>query len=252
MKILVSFALDAEFAPWRKQREFHCIAREPYRMYEAAMGAYTLRIVLTGAGPEPARRAMEATLEHAPYLCISSGLAGGLKPMHRPGEILVARTVGELSGGPAISSDETLLAAAVDHGAKTVESFLTSPTLAQTAEDKCGMGAIADAVEMESFPVLAACRERGIPAVAIRAVSDAAETDLPYRFERALDEQGRIHVPRLLAQVARRPQRIPALVQFARQSRRAAAALAQFLDVYVGSLAAQMNTYEWESPVAAT
>ena len=67
----------------------------------------------------------------------------------------------------------------------------------KTVEDKRRMGQIADAVDMESFFILNEAQERGIPGVAIRAVSDAADERLPLDFTQVLDERGRVRISRL-------------------------------------------------------
>jgi predicted trehalose synthase len=88
--------------------------------------------------------------------------------------------------------------------------------------------------------------------VAIRAVSDGVGEDLPVDFNRVLTKQGDVSIPRILGEVLRSPQSLPALVRFGQQSRRAADALAKFLDNYLRILVQQLNQVETESPVAAT
>ena len=113
------------------------------------------------------------------------------------------------------------------------------------------MAEFGDAVDLESYAVLTEATRRGVPAVALRAVSDTWEADLPYDFERTLDDRGQVRLGALIAQVVWRPQRLAALVRLGRDSRRAAARLAQFLDLYVESVATQMGALEQEL-VAAT
>jgi adenosylhomocysteine nucleosidase len=102
-----------------------------------------------------------------------------------------------------------------------------------TAVEKEALGASGDAVDMESVYIFAAASQREIPAVAIRAVSDGVESDLPLDFDRTFNERGAVSVPRVLRQIAARPHRIGGLLRLAHESGRAAAALAAFLDVYV-------------------
>ncbi len=252
MKVLVTFAVETEFEPWRRQREFRRIALAPHPIHEAGIGESTVRVLLTGMGGENARRAMQAALAELPDLCISSGLAGALKPGYRPGEILAARHVSDVRGRSLSETPADLLVVAADCGAKVVDLFLTSNRVVRESQEKRWMGQFADAVDMESDVVLAEAAGRGVPGVAIRAIGDTCEMNLPYEFDRVADSCGRIHFSGLLAQVVRRPHRLPALVSLGRQCRRAAASLAQFLDVYAGSPALRMNAYALESPVAAT
>ena len=255
MKILVTLAVDAEFAPWRRLRSFHRIAVPPgghKAAYEAQIENSVVRVLLTGIGGENARRAMHAALDQdMPDVCISSGLAGGLEPAYRPGEILAARAVGEVKGGRVMNSDSALLRVATEHGARSAELFLTSTRLVRESQEKRGMGQFGDAVEMESFPVLAASCGQGIPSIAIRAIGDAAGDDLPLDFSQALTPEGEVSIPKVLAQLARDPRALPKAARFAQQCRRAAQSLVRFLDVYVGSLPAEINAYALESRVAA-
>ncbi len=252
MKVLVTFAAKTEFAPWRRRRRFQRMAFDPHPIYEAGIGENTVRVLLTGMGGENAGRAVQAALSDLPDLCVSSGLAGGLKPDYRPGEILAARHVSDVRGQRLSESPIELLAAAAECGANVVDLFLTSNRVVRESQEKRWMGQFADAVEMESDAVLAEAARCGVPAVAIRAIGDTCEMDLPYEFDRVIDPCGRMHLPVLLAQVARRPHRLPELVRLGRQCRHAAASLARFLDVYVGSPALHANAYALESPVAAT
>ncbi len=248
MKVLVTFAVDAEFAPWRARHNFQQDSQASIRGYRTRVGADEVFAVLTGIGPHHASGAMGVALADRPDLCISSGLVGALRPEHRVGEILVAQAITTSASERILESAGALLEYAIGCGAKRVEWFYTSETLVRTAREKSNLSLAADAVDMESYAIFAAAADAGVPAVAVRAVSDLAKEDMPYDFERALDTRGRISVPRLLGQVMHRPHRLPALARLARQSRDAAASLAQFLDVYVGTVCA-----EWmESPVAAT
>ncbi len=253
MKALVTFAVASEFAPWRQLRGFRPVVLSPHPVYEAAAGETAVRVVLTGMGAENASRAIRAAMEEdLPDVCISTGLVGGLKPVYRAGDILAARRVSEASGRSEMESSAELLRAAAGCGAHLAELFLTSERVLVESQEKLRLGQMADAVEMESYPVLAEAARHGVPAVAIRAVSDTCETDLPYDFSRAVDARGRIRLAGVLAQVARQPQRLPALLRVARDARRAAESLAAFLDAYVGSLALQPSPCELEFPVAAT
>ncbi len=252
MKILVTFAVEAEFAPWRRLREFRPTVVSPRGLYEAEISGGTVRVLLTGMGPEHARETMRAALVDHPSICISSGLAGALKFEHVVAEILAPRLVRMAGGRDAISVNASLRDVAVSCSAKPVEMILSSDKLVQTARDKHNLCLQADAVDMESYAVLVEAARRDVPGVVLRAVSDVAHEDLPYDFDQQCDDRGHIRLSGLFMQVARRPHRLPALVRLGRQCRRAAVSLAQFLDVYVECLTSQLEYYELESPVAAT
>jgi hypothetical protein len=89
---------------------------------------------------------------------------------------------------------------------------------------------------MESTYILAAAAQRNVPAVMVRAISDAADEDLPVDFGRILDSHGHLKMGGLLKEVGLSPYRIPLLIQFGRQSRAAGKSLADFLDRYVHAI----------------
>ncbi len=234
MKILVTFALENEFAPWRKMRRFRrASVDELDQTYEAKVGSVDVRVVLTGAGRFAAQRSLGRAFDYEPDMCIASGLAGALRPDYRPGAVLAARTVADVSGTRLIRSDAELVARAGDCGARVVEKFLVADRVIAAAEEKKSLGVSGDAVDMESVFVLSAAAHHGVRAVAIRAVSDDVESNLPLDFDRTFNERGAVSVPRVLGQIVTRPHRIGGLIRLAHESERAAAALASFLDAYV-------------------
>src|SRR5260370_34343251 len=109
MHILVTFAVEAEFAPWHKKREFRCIAKTPFEVYDASIGQHTVRVLLTGIGWECARRTAASVMEDVFDACSSSGLARGLKAAYRAADILAFREVGEISGEPIMPARGWLL-----------------------------------------------------------------------------------------------------------------------------------------------
>lgn len=244
MKVLVTLAVEQEFAPWCRLRLFRRVSRGRVPSFTTEIGSAEVRVALTGMGRLALERVLPALFNDEPACCISAGLAGALSPDLRLGEVVAAAAVRSLPPGSAVEADPKMLERAVGCGARRVSAFLTVPRVVITAGEKRDLSSVADAVEMESFRLLSAAGERAIPAIAVRAVSDAADQDLPLDFNRVIDRRGRLSPSRLLAEVLRRPQRVPALVRLGGASRRAAGRLATFLDGYVASLAsaAEMRT----------
>jgi adenosylhomocysteine nucleosidase len=238
MRVLITFALANEFAPWRRLRRFDRISGDAWEQtYAAQIGACDVRVVLTGAGRFAAERALAHAFDSDPQVCIASGLAGALKSSYLPGDILAARTVADVKGARLYHSDPELVSWAELAGASIVERLLVSENIVSTAEEKRALSLSGDAVDMESLYVLAAAAERNIRSVAIRAVSDGADSNLPLDFNRVLSERGTVSVSRVIGQVVRRPGRIAGLLRLANESERAASALAQFLEAYIRQVA---------------
>lgn len=245
MRILVTFAVEAEFAPWRKRHGFE---EKPIRIQgftETSQVAYTGRVgnsivdvFLTGIGWDhyghnAARHGIRALLCDDPNLCISTGLAGGLKPAYLVGDVVVAENVASCKRDLKIRSDARLLRIAEDCGAKAVHQLVTWNHVVTESKAKQALGVFADVVDMESFFVMTAVSGSKVPSLAVRAISDTSEEDLPIDFSLVLDPRGNLKKQRLLVELARHPERISALIAFGKRSRKAAEILASFLDTLI-------------------
>lgn len=249
MKILVTFAVRAEFTPWQRRRNFMRLPGE-WPVFEAMFGGAQVRALLTGMGQEHALNASKTAFAYRPDLCISTGLAGSLRSGFRPGDVLAARLVSEAGEPFAVASHRALLSTAVDCGARQIERMATSKTLVAGAEEKKQLGSEAEAVDMESYIILAEAARCGVPAVAIRAISDTADFNMPYDFERARDTHGQIRAMGVLSQVLRRPGGLPSLLKLSRDTRLAARRLADFLDAFAGTMAERLIPIEQDTVAA--
>ncbi len=245
MKILVTFALENEFVPWRAMRDFHRVQRVNADAYCAQIGSTEIVAIVTGAGPRNAALSVHDVLKSdgsSIQFCVSSGLAGAAKQRYEIGQVLAAKVVRSENPSGARNTRENecsgaLLSFAESCGATIVNRFYTSEHAIATREEKEYIGQFADAVEMESFAVLNEAAASGIPAIAIRAISDLADENLPLNMDDVLTDRGRVSIPRVLGQVVRHPGAVPGVVSLAKQSKTAAAALARFLDPYVAMVA---------------
>ncbi|HXN74336.1 MAG TPA: hypothetical protein VN861_17450 [Candidatus Acidoferrales bacterium] len=260
MRILVTFALENEFVPWRSMHKFESTKLGEADVYISAFSPVELTVVLTGVG---ARRASIATSEiirsdYGPFdSCISSGLAGGLRDNYRIGEIVAARNVFSESlradgSSQSLQSSGALLSFAAERGATIAEQFYTADHIVSTAGEKRLLGESYDAAEMESFEILNESQAAGVPAIAIRAISDMAAEDLPIDMNQVFTDEGQVSISRVLGQVALRPQSLPGLIRLGKNSGVAAESLARFLDSYVVALASRVTQFETKSSVAAT
>jgi adenosylhomocysteine nucleosidase len=252
LKVLVTFALENEFSGWSSLRKFRRSKWGACEAYVTQIGDAEVSVVLTGAG---ARR---ATLEASRLVlnwpdsaefCISSGLAGALRPEYQVGEVLVARSViaeraPDGAEGRVVESSPALVSFADECGAKLVDRFFSAERVVSRAEEKLHLGKSADAVEMESFAILAGMRAKGIPGVAIRAVSDAADQDLPLDMNEIFTAEGEVSIPRVLGQLALRPTKLPELVKLGKNSKRATESLAAFLDRYIMAFSTRARALE--------
>jgi len=239
MRVLVTFAVDAEFAPWRKRHRF--VRREITDKrrterdvaYHARIGEAEVDVYLTGIGTVGRGCGLWILLSGRPHLCISSGLAGGLNPALKNGDIVVARSLALVEGGEQVNSKRRLVEIAEACGGRAVDVFLCSKHIVSQAQYKGAMATFGDVVEMESYHILHRAIGSQVACVAIRGISDAHDEDLPLDFEKVLDPGGRLNVRGLVLQLIRFPNRIPALVKFGRRTESTTERLADFLDSYL-------------------
>lgn len=236
MRVLIVFAVNAEFAPWRKLRDFELIPARAVTLYRTQIGQATVDFVVSGMGLENARSASESAMS-APYnICIASGFAGSLRANHRVGEILIAQAVQQLGTSNIIECSRKLFLHGCHEGATPADIFLTTGKLVESNEKKKQLSLNGDAVDMESFAVLAAAKERNLPAVAIRAISDQMDEDMPANIDTTVDKRGRVRAGQILRFIASNPFQLPALLRLGGRSRTTAELLAKFLEVYIQKL----------------
>ena len=113
--------------------------------------------------------------------------------------------------------------------------LVTAPRVVAAASEKRRLGEQtgALAVDMESAAVAQCAAAAGVPMVALRAITDSADENLPLDFELCFDPDGQFHPTRLIGLLARRPLAVGGFMRLGRHSARAGQALASFLAWYL-------------------
>ena len=246
MRILVTFAVEAELAPWRKLRDLEQSVVSGANIFRAQIGRAQVDFALTGMGVENAFRVSEKLFQEPYQCCVTSGFAGSLRDAHSVGTVLVADFVQELGKTRTLACGRNLVEAARNDGASRVKMFLTTDHVIRTVEEKKQLAPFADAVEMESFGVLSAAAAHKVSTVAIRVISDSLGSDMPAIVDTALDERGRLRLGNVARYVASHPLQIPALFRLGRDSKTAAEALAHFLEAFIKKLS--FSSHGWPPP----
>jgi hypothetical protein len=83
---------------------------------------------------------------------------------------------------------------------------------------------------MESGAIQPICRWRGIPCVTVRVISDTADEDLPFDFNKVMTPERQLSYLKLGWAVLKDPRRIPALLQLQRKTQAAARHLGATLE----------------------
>ena len=245
MKILVTFAVEAEFAPWRRRHSFDPIEMpapvgpNSRNLYRGVVFGNDVDVFLTGIGWEASKTVdrpsyvLRELLKRKPDVCVSSGLAGGLSPDLQAGEVVAARALSVRTGGDVIHCNTNLVRLAEEVGARIKRMQVTEPHIVSEASTKASLAAFADFVDMEGYYVLQIVNGTSIPAISVRAISDTHEDNLPSGIEKLVDRAGHIQKLPLLKLLLRRPSQIPSLVDFGSKSKGATVGLADFLDRFV-------------------
>jgi len=208
-RVLVCFAVPREAKPFRNFAE----------------SRPDIEVLVTGMGARNAQSAiLRALSKGKPQRVLACGFAGALDPTLRIGDVVY------LTADPGL--DAQLSAA----GAKPV-SFFCSSRVIITAAEKAQLRATtkADTVEMESAAISEACANVQVPCTTVRAISDAADEDLPLDFNRLMDEQQRLRSAKLALAILKAPHRIPALIKLGQNSTRAANELARVLQAVLAT-----------------
>jgi len=171
-----------------------------------------------GIGHEAGKRAAEAVIEHAkPSLLIATGLAGGLKPEWTLGRTMVAAEVMDEATGRRFKTA---------YGEGTVVSSREIARVDKKRELASRFGA--DLVDMEAAAVAEIAQGHGLPFLAVKAVSDEMDFELP-PLQGFVDAEGRFQGVRFGFWAAWHPRWWPAIAQLKKRSDLAAGALAEKL-----------------------
>jgi nucleoside phosphorylase len=243
MRILVTFAVDAEFAPWRRLRDFRKVKVNAGHysggvdVFESEIGDNAVWIFLTGIGIKSFDVEAASCLRDAGVSAVlSCGLAGSLSPAYRRYETVSPRRVGSLQDSNGIVLNPHVQRLAEECGVTIIDTLLTIDHIVKTAEEKSRLGPFAQAVDMESLHVASEFSRQKLPVGIVRTISDDSSQDLPVGLDRFIDSHGHIMVAELSKQVLASPSSIPALFRFGRQSIEAAHKLVLLLDRLVQKL----------------
>jgi nucleoside phosphorylase len=244
MKVLVTFAVEAEFAPWQKLRHFRSIDYDGLRLWKTDAGEAEITALVTGIGTESAARAMDLMMRMADEgcnfdVCVSSGLAGALCEGFATGDVIAPKILmTEGHDSECMKVDEMLRTQALGEGAIASDCLFTTQKVLLKASDKKSCSSKAQLVDMESFEIVKEALAWGARSVVVRAISDSAAEDLPIDFNRTLTKDKQVSVAKVFVELLRNPFALPGLLRFGKQSRQAAERLANFLDAYVQQIAA--------------
>lgn len=183
------------------------------------------------AGPGRGTECAERLIAGGAAALLSFGLAGGLDPWLKPGDLVCPDHI--LSAdGEALPTDQhwrnRLITEARMSGIVIADGALfgcDQPVADIDAKHRLAHETGAVAVDMESHSVAAIAAARGLPFIALRAIADTADRSLPPAALAAVDAEGRIKGAAVALALIRGPGQIPAMIDLARDTRAGMGAL---------------------------
>jgi adenosylhomocysteine nucleosidase len=189
-----------------------------------------IAVVESGIGFAKARRATQALLDaHTPPWVLAAGYSGALRPEMKVGDIVVADSIVDRHG-QELSVDLRM----PTEGVKGLHRgrFVTSDEMIRTVREKQELAErhAAIAVDMESLAVAQICRDRAVPFMAVRVISDDLSGDLPPEVLSVFGPTGTVRVGAIVGSLWKRPSSVKDLWRLREQANVAAERLATFLD----------------------
>jgi adenosylhomocysteine nucleosidase len=197
-------------------------------------------VMITGHGQKAARKGALALIEgHCPRWVISAGFAGGLQPQIERGDIVMADSVaGE--HGQRLAIDLRMPESEESSSPRVhVGRLLTVDHIIKSADEKrlLGQQHAALAVDMETLAVAQVCRNEKQRFLAIRAITDAVDDELPADVERLLNRPTMARkIGSAAGSLLRRPSAAKDLWKLRESAIVAADRLAKFLDGIIRQL----------------
>jgi nucleoside phosphorylase len=224
-KIAIVAALARELQPLIKDWPS---ASSPHEGREFTFydGTYAIA-VCGGIGPEAARRAAEAIIvRYAPGIIISAGVAGAAAPELHVGEAIFPATVIDTADGSRHQT--SIRTALVGNTALGRTVLASSPEIAgATQKQQLAKSYGAHAVDMEAAAVAKAAEAHRLPFLAIKAISDEFDCELPALS--AFIRHGQFQTARFLLHITPRPWLWPGVLRLARNTRLASESLCAWL-----------------------
>lgn len=247
-------AMAEEIAPLLKTAErVEKVSRGRFTMYRMEIDGSSAWLVQSGMGERHAAAALEQLLATAaPAVIISFGFGGAVQSGLKVGDVVVGGASWRYAQQEfrqqevSLPFTETLLAALQGGDAAgrlrcTRGEIITTAQLISKRElaGKLPPAMMPAVLDMETAAVAELAHRRGIPLVALRAISDDAAEELGFSLEELTDGELTIRLGKVLGTIARKPRIVPQLIRLARNSTLAGKNLARAVKETIAILGMQ-------------
>ena len=220
-------------------------------LYRFPMNGTEVFLVESGMGPAHAEAATGALIAHAaPEAILNFGFGGAVLSGLEVAELVLAERVFLLEGEALteLPPPAPALAALVSEHCGKVGvqlrrgGFITACGIKSKVAMASRIGAVTSLplLEMETAAVLKRAQEAGVPVLAIRGVSDAADEELGFAIEEFCDDELNLSPWRVAGCVLKRPHLMPQLIRLAGNSRRAGRRLALAVELALQTLTREL------------
>lgn len=178
----------------------------------------TVLVAYSGAGPENAQTAAELLVSRGAIRLISWGCAAALSSSLKSGDLTLADSL--------IDADKVRIDIASDwhshahhllsaHTIVHTGCLAESPCIVSSGKDKKQLHAKTGAIalDMESIAVAKIATQHALPFLAIRAIVDPVNMNLPQAVSHSLNDQGDVVLSKLLIFLALHPAELPGLIK---------------------------------------
>ena len=223
--VAITAAVHAEVAPLIRRLAL----RPGMGCHVGTYGNDTILLYTTGVGEGYLAETLSDMLASGrPDVVLSIGFAGALDEALVVGDVLHVRQVLHASGGAVDLRGVVPVARSVDQ-ALDAATLLTCDEVAESAEVKRRLRAAhpAVAVDMETFHIAQLCVSEKIGMACMRAISDGADEALPGLMAHWTNARGRARPIAITFDLLTHPWLVPTVARVGRQSRLAAARLAE-------------------------
>lgn len=202
--------------------------------YEGILGSRRILLGANGAGPELAAKVVETAIRAAMAAelsssrleaVVSTGFCGGLDPVLRESQVVVATEVRSLL------TKERYECVPIEGDIPFVSGpILSQNRVANDNEAKRELFACGGiAIDMEADGVAARTKRAGLPFCCIKVISDRADESFPFDLNRMRSGEGRIARGKIVVHALVHPTVWPRLRGLKRRTEDAAKALGEFL-----------------------